>query len=90
MKRSYSSLAVLVLLAMALAPAPALAAQDADPAQVAAMAHYDLGLYFDEAELTMVESTSHAPKPITQVAENVTVITAQEIERWTPTPWTRS
>ena len=82
MKRSYFTLAVLALLAMALAPISALAAQEAEPVQVAALAHEDLGLYFDEAELTMVESTSHAPKPITQVAENVTVITALDIERW--------
>ncbi len=80
MKRSYSILAVAVLLAVA--PFPALAAGEAEPILIAALAPDDLGLYFDEAELTMVQSASHAPKPITQVAENVTIITAREIERW--------
>ena len=34
--------------------------------------------YFDEEEL--VETATRSPKPITQVAENVTIITAEEIE----------
>jgi vitamin B12 transporter len=37
-----------------------------------------LGLYFDEEEL--VETATRSPKPITQVAENVTIVTAKEIE----------
>lgn len=37
-----------------------------------------LNLYYDDEEL--VESATRAPKPISQVAENVTIITAQEIE----------
>lgn len=37
-----------------------------------------LGLYFSENEL--VEVATRAPKPVSQVAENVTIITAEEIE----------
>ncbi len=37
-----------------------------------------LSLYFDEEEL--VETATGSPKPITQVAENVTIVTAEEIE----------
>ncbi len=37
-----------------------------------------LSMYFDEDEL--VETATGSPKPITQVAENVTIITAEEIE----------
>jgi len=36
-------------------------------------------LYFDESQL--VEVTTRTPKPITQVAENVSIITAEDIER---------
>lgn len=36
-----------------------------------------LRLYFDESQL--VETATRSPKPITQVAENVTVITAEDI-----------
>jgi len=38
-----------------------------------------LSLYFDESQL--VEVATRAPKPITQIAESVTVVTAEEIER---------
>ncbi len=38
-----------------------------------------LNLYFDE--VVMVESATRVAKPITQVAENVTIITAAQIER---------
>jgi len=78
MKRSYSSLAGLALLAMASVPTSALAAQETEPVRLAALAHDDLGLYLDADE--MVETASRYPKPMGQVAENVTVITAQEIE----------
>ncbi len=37
-----------------------------------------LSMYFDEDE--MVETATGSPKPITQVAENVTIVTADEIE----------
>ncbi len=37
-----------------------------------------LSMYFDDAEL--VETATGSPKPITQVAENVTIVTAEEIE----------
>ncbi|MCK5340486.1 MAG: TonB-dependent receptor [Desulfobulbaceae bacterium] len=40
-----------------------------------------MALYFTEAELQVVEAPTRYPKPITQVAENVTIITRQEIER---------
>ncbi|MEJ2691013.1 MAG: TonB-dependent receptor plug domain-containing protein [Deltaproteobacteria bacterium] len=38
-----------------------------------------LALYFDESQL--VEVTTRSPKPIPQVAENVSIVTAEEIER---------
>ncbi|MBU0682314.1 MAG: TonB-dependent receptor [Proteobacteria bacterium] len=38
-----------------------------------------LALYFDEAQV--VEAATRVAKPLTQVAENVTIITAAEIER---------
>ncbi len=37
-----------------------------------------LSLYFDEEQL--VKTATGSPKPITQVAENVTIVTAEEIE----------
>ncbi|MFH1020487.1 MAG: TonB-dependent receptor [Pseudomonadota bacterium] len=37
-----------------------------------------LAMYFDDSQLVAV--ATRAPKPITQVAENVTIITAEEIE----------
>ena len=77
MKRTYSALAFL-LLAVALT-APQVRAAEAE--QVASVSGTGLELYFTEAELTVVESSTHSPMPITQVAENVTIITAQEIER---------
>jgi len=46
-----------------------LAAQNAEPL---------LELYFDEEQL--VEVATRAPKPVSQIAENVTIITAKEIE----------
>lgn len=82
MPRHYSLLAITALLALALTPAPVRAEQAAAPPQVASLASDDLDLYFDKADLEMVESATRAPKPITQVAENVTVITAADIERW--------
>jgi vitamin B12 transporter len=82
MQRTYSLLAISALLALASPPAAALAEQAAVPVQVASLAADDLGLFFDKADLEMVESASRAPKPITQVAENITVITAADIERW--------
>lgn len=82
MQRTYSLLAISALLALSFAPTPAWAEQAAAPAQVASLAADDLGLFFDKADLEMVESATRAPKPITQVAENVTVITAADIERW--------
>ena len=38
-----------------------------------------MALYFDQSQL--VEVATRAPKPISQVAENVTIVTAEEIER---------
>ena len=40
-----------------------------------------MALYFTEAELQVIEAPTRYPKPITQVAENVTIITREEIER---------
>ncbi|MBU4151788.1 MAG: TonB-dependent receptor [Proteobacteria bacterium] len=82
MKRSYSLLTITTLLTLALTTAISHAAGMEKPIQTAGLGHDDLGLYFDQAELTTVQTATHAPKPITQVAENITVITAQEIERW--------
>ena len=81
MKQTSSALACL-LLAVTLAAPQVRAAEDAIDTRIAAVSGSDLDLYFAQAELTVVESASHAPKPITQAAENITVITAQEIERW--------
>ncbi|MCD6389628.1 MAG: TonB-dependent receptor, partial [Desulfobulbaceae bacterium] len=51
------------------------------PLPAAGQNHEDelLSMYFAEDEL--VESATRAPKPLRQVAENVTIITAEEIER---------
>lgn len=82
MKRSLSLLTLGTLLSVSLTPAPSRAEQESKPVQVASLGQDDMGLYFDQAELTTVESATHAPKPITQVAENISIITAQDIERW--------
>lgn len=58
-----------LLLSLAGLPGQAIAANGQDP----------MLMYFDESQ--MVEVATRAPKPITQVAENVTIITAEEIER---------
>lgn len=70
--KSYTPLTVLLFLSTFSAVPPALADNTTN--------HEDmlLELYFDEEDL--VETATHSPKPITQVAENVTVITAEEIE----------
>ncbi len=79
MQRTYSLLAITALLALAFIPSPARAEQAAEPLQVAALNYDDdLGLYLNADEL--VETASRYPKPISQVAENVTVITSEEIE----------
>ncbi len=53
----------------------------ADPAAPATVtAATALDLYFDKADLTLVEGATRSLKPITQVAENITVITAPEID----------
>ncbi len=51
------------------------------PLPAAGQNHEDelLSMYFAEDEL--VESATRAPKPLRQVAENVTIITAEEIQR---------
>ena len=41
-----------------------------------------MALYFTEAELQTVESPTRFPKPLTQIAENVTIITHKEIAKW--------
>lgn len=66
-------LTALFLLTTLVAAQPALSAED--------LSHEDqlLSMYFSEDEL--VETATHSPKPISQVAENVTIITAEEIER---------
>lgn len=56
-----------LLLSLAGLPGQSLAANGQDP----------MLMYFDESQ--MVEVATRAPKPITQVAENVTIITAEEI-----------
>ncbi len=51
------------------------------PLSAAGQNHEDelLSMYFAEDQL--VESATRAPKPMSQVAENVTIITAEEIQR---------
>lgn len=65
-------LATLFLLTALVVAQPALSAED--------LSHEDqlLSMYFSEDEL--VETATRSPKPISQVAENVTIITAEEIE----------
>lgn len=82
MKKSYTPLTIGVIAALSLIPAPSRAQQGSDSIQIAALTSNNLDLYFDQAELTTVESATRAPKPITQVAENISIITAQDIERW--------
>jgi len=60
-------------LALAALPVPGYAADEPETEKES------LSLYFDESQL--VEVATRAPKPITQIAENVTVVTADEIER---------
>ncbi|XCN73443.1 MAG: TonB-dependent receptor [Candidatus Electrothrix aestuarii] len=69
--KSDNSLAILLLLATFLT-APSARANT--PYQDEKL----LELYFDEEEL--VETATRSPKPISQVAENVTIVTAEEIE----------
>ncbi len=78
MPRTCPLLAITALLALAFTPASARAEQAAAPLQVASMTNDDLGLYLNAEEL--VETASRYPKPLGQVAENVTVITSEEIE----------
>lgn len=69
--KSYTPFAVFLLLTTSLAA----------PSARASTAHQEeklLELYFDEDQL--VETATRSPKPITQVAENVTIVTAEEIE----------
>lgn len=82
MPRIYSLLALSALLTLPFTPTAARAEQAATPMQIASLATDDLELYFDQADLQIVESATRAPKPITQVAENISVITAADIERW--------
>ncbi|WPD22412.1 MAG: TonB-dependent receptor [Candidatus Electrothrix scaldis] len=69
--KSDNSLAILLLLTAFLA-APSARANT--PYQDEKL----LELYFDEEEL--VETATRSPKPINQVAENVTIVTAEDIE----------
>jgi vitamin B12 transporter len=48
------------------------------PAAEPSEATSPLSMYFDDSQ--MVEVATRAPKPITQVAENVSIVTAEEIE----------
>ncbi|MCI5222518.1 MAG: TonB-dependent receptor [Candidatus Electrothrix sp. AR4] len=72
MMKSDNPLAVLLLLTIFFAVSPALA--DNNTHQEDEL----LYMYFDEEEL--VETATRSPKPITQVAENVIIVTAEEIE----------
>ena len=81
LKRTLRSLSATTLFALALAPSPLWAGQEAVATTSAAVAvDSDLKLYFDKADLTLVESATRSQKPINQVAENITVITAAEID----------
>lgn len=64
-----SAVSAIILLAML----PTLS-DAAEPEKITA----PLAMYFDDSQ--MVEVATRAPKPITQVAENVSIITAEEIE----------
>ncbi len=70
--KSDNLLAALLLLTTFLAAPPALASNTTHQEEKL------LNLYFDEEEL--VETATRSPKPIIQVAENVTIVTAKEIE----------
>ncbi|MEW6520751.1 MAG: TonB-dependent receptor [Thermodesulfobacteriota bacterium] len=63
------------LLAVALCCQPAAAAGE----QAAAEGEELLSLYFDQEQTE--ETTTRSPKPLSRVAENVSIITAEEIER---------
>ncbi|RJX29838.1 MAG: TonB-dependent receptor [Desulfurivibrio sp.] len=63
------------LLAAALCCQPAVAAEE----QAAAEGEKLLSLYFDREQTE--ETTTRSPKPLSRVAENVTIITADEIEK---------
>ncbi|RWX45029.1 vitamin B12 transporter [Candidatus Electrothrix aarhusensis] len=70
--KSDNPLAVLLLLTAFLSVPPALAYNNTYQENKL------LKMYFDEEEL--VETATRSPKPITQVAENVTIVTAEKIE----------
>ncbi len=67
-----------LLLTALLLLTPFLAAQPALSTNNVVQEDELLSMYFDDAEL--VETATGSPKPITQVAENVTIVTAEEIE----------
>lgn len=79
MKKNIASLA-LVLCSTLLFPAPSDAA-DASPDVASLLEENEelMNLYFDPEDL--VETATRSPKPLNQVAENVTIITAEQIER---------
>lgn len=76
MKQRYPLIVTSVVLALVVGPAPLHAEPDAE--RIAAMDQDDLSLFLNADEL--VETASRYPKPLNQVAENVTVITSEEIE----------
>ena len=80
LKCTARTLMVTALIIGTLAPRPLWASQEVTAAPAVAMVDQDLELYFDKADLTMVEGATRNAKPITQAAENITVITAAEID----------
>ncbi len=73
MTKKYLPLTVLPLLTALIAGQPAYATEDMEQEDQL------LSMYFSEDEL--VETATRSPKPISQVAENVTIISSEEIER---------
>ncbi len=74
MRKKFAVAAVTAALTTGFA-APILAQEQAAQDENAEM----MALYFDQSET--VETATRAPKPLSEVAENVTIITAEEIER---------
>lgn len=66
------SLGIAFIACLSLSAAPALAQTAEDKSF--------LSMYFSDAELT-VQSATRSPEPVSHVAENITVVTAAEIER---------
>lgn len=80
LKRLSHAQILTTLFALTVAPSPLWAGQEATAYPATGKAANDIALYFDKADLTLVEGATRSPKPITQAAENITVITSKEIE----------